>query len=201
MPERPHALITYDTDGNIIAVCDFAVFRDEEGRPVVADFAGHEAAGLPLRDYKDSSTVRAPLEVLIEAFPDMDPEELRRNPPPLPKDHPYRVARERIGGMATWPEWLSLPDLWELRVELDKRHKHPLRRLTHKRSGHVRDRQDVENAIATRLDDEAKAARREGREPGGVNITDITGGPGKPLELGRDGRTKARRQGKRLTGF
>jgi hypothetical protein len=82
-------------------------------------------------------------------------------------------------GSGVWPEWLG-PRAAEFKVELDRRHKHPIRRLVHRQSGHVRDRAQIEQAISDRAD-------AAGEEP--VDLRDIVGGPGRPIPLDADGRT------------
>lgn len=98
----------------------------------------------------------------------------------------FRLTEDRgiwnysgAAGSAVWPEWLG-PRATEFKVELDRRHKHPIRRLVHRQSGHVRDRGQIEQAISDRADE-------AGEEP--VDLRDIVGGPGRPIPLDDDGKT------------
>lgn len=48
---RPHALLAYDADGNVVATLDHLVSRDDDGHVVgLVDFAAHEVAGGELTD-------------------------------------------------------------------------------------------------------------------------------------------------------
>ena len=80
-------------------------------------------------------------------------------------------------GSGTWPEWLG-GQAHEFRVEVDPAHPQRIRRLVHRASGHVRERTDVEDAIARRIAGDGPA-----------DLRTIVGGPGKPLRLDEHGRT------------
>ena len=82
-------------------------------------------------------------------------------------------------GSGTWPEWLG-GRAHDFKVELDGGR---IARLRHRQSGHVRDRADIEQRIAARI------AAANG-EP--ADIRDIVGGPGKPLLVDDEGKTRAR---------
>ena len=83
-------------------------------------------------------------------------------------------------GSATWPEWIGAA-AHDFTVELDKRHKLPLRALVHKESGHRRERATLEAAIAKRI---AKG------QP--ADIRDLVGGPNAHLRLDAKGKTLGR---------
>ena len=85
-------------------------------------------------------------------------------------------------GSATWPEWLGAA-AHDFTVELDKRHKLPLRALIHKDSGHRRERAALEAAITKRIE-KAKG------EP--ADIRDLVGGPNAHLRLDAKGKTLGR---------
>ena len=83
-------------------------------------------------------------------------------------------------GSATWPEWIG-GQAHDFQVEVDKRHKLPLRALIHKESGHRRERAALEAAIeAAPVVDGAKDVRH------------LVGGPNAHLRLDTKGKTLGR---------
>jgi hypothetical protein len=83
-------------------------------------------------------------------------------------------------GSATWPEWIGAA-AHEFTVELDRRHKLPLRALVHKESGHRRERVALEAAIVKRIEQGQPA-----------DIRDLVGGPNAHLRLDAKGKTLGR---------
>lgn len=83
-------------------------------------------------------------------------------------------------GSGTWPEWIG-PQAHAFRVERDATGR--IAAIVHKTSGHRREREAIEDAIAARI-----------RESAGqkADIRDIVGGPTAPLVLDEDGRTRSR---------
>lgn len=103
-------------------------------------------------------------------------------------------------GSGSWPEWLGA-SVHDFRVELDHGEAHRIRRLVHQRSGHVRHRDRIDREIARRHAAEVKAIRktlglRKDAEVSVdgvvVDLRDLLGGPGKPLEIDDDGRNTKR---------
>jgi len=93
-------------------------------------------------------------------------------------------------GGGAWPEWLE-GKAHDFTVELDPNPSPARARiaaLVHKKSGHRRERADIEAAIAERI-------QKANGKP--ADIRDVVGGPNRPLLLDEDGRTKARTKAKR----
>lgn len=84
---------------------------------------------------------------------------------------------EGAAGSATWPEWIGAA-AHDFRVELDRRHKLPLRALVHKVSGHRRERMALQAAV------EAVPPREDGAR----DIRHLVGGPAVALTLDDQGR-------------
>lgn len=171
-------LVAYDANGNIVATLNVAVRKDEDGKPEVIDFEAHEVAGGRLRDIWENS--------------------------------------EAVGS-ATWPEWIG-PRAHDFKVELDPnpgKARARIAALVHKKSGHRRSRADIEAAIAERINEKKAEAKKRGDdlrrdlrkrtgmtedmialvddpEPDPADLRDLVGGPGKPLLLDEDGRTRPR---------
>lgn len=170
-------LVAYDASGQIVATLDHAVARDEDGNVIgLIDFVAHEEAGGRLRDIWESSAAV---------------------------------------GSGTWPEWLG-GRAYDFKVELDPNPgpaRARIKALVHKTSGHRRSRADIEAAIAERTNEAKAEAQRKGDEqrailrargiadetvvefsdpPLRVDLTDILGGPSKPLLLDEDGKTMKR---------
>lgn len=172
------SLIAYDSIGNVIATLAHAVAKDESGNVVgLVDFEAHEAAGGRLREIWEN---------------------------------------DQAVGSATWPEWIG-GRAHDFRVELDPAPGNARARiaaLVHKQSGHRRERHVIEAAIAERIEAKRADARQKGNEqramlarrkvhpdviaefsdppPEPADVRDLLGGPGKPLLLDEDGRTKER---------
>lgn len=87
-------------------------------------------------------------------------------------------------GSATWPEWLG-DRMYDFRVGLDGRYRLRCRRLVHVRSGIVRERRTFEREFVR---------RRKEAKGRAVDIRDLVGGPGRPLDIDDDGRLRPRRQ-------
>lgn len=109
------------------------------------------------------------------------------------------VANERAGvklrnlwlvsgarGSTTWPEHLG-HRFGEFRVELDPAHPLRGRRLVHRGSGHVRDRESIELDIERRK----QAQRRAGRRT--LDVRPFLGDAVTPLALDDHGRTRPKR--------
>lgn len=176
-------LIAYNAQGSVVATLDHMVAKDEDGNVVgLIDFEAHEQAGGRMRDIWENSEAT---------------------------------------GSGTWPEWLG-GGAYAFRVELDPSpgpSRARIAALVHKTSGHRRERYAIEAAIAERLDAARQAARAKGDEqrarlrsrgvreevveqfadpaPEPVDLRDLLGGPGRPLQLDEDGRTLARVQRER----
>lgn len=163
---RPHSLIAWNAQGEVVATLDHMVAKNEDGNAVgLVDFAAHEGAGGRLRDIWEVN---------------------------------------KATGSAVWPEWLGT-EVYDFTVELDP-NPSPARAhiaaLVHKKSGHRRVRADIEAAISERI---AEAHAKHRKEAGSdadvsrvaVDIKDIVGGPGKPLLLDDEGKTKPRVKVKR----
>jgi hypothetical protein len=86
-------------------------------------------------------------------------------------------------GSTTWPEYLG-DRFSEFRVELDARAPLRGRRLVHRGSGHVRDRESIELDIDRRK----QAQRRSGRRT--LDVRTFLGSPVRALSLDDDGRTR-----------
>ena len=84
---------------------------------------------------------------------------------------------EGAAGSATWPEWLG-GQAHDFSVELDDAKR--ITALVHRGSGHRRERTALEAAIAS----------VQPAEDGSRDIRHLVGGPGKPLILTRQGKTK-----------
>jgi len=87
-------------------------------------------------------------------------------------------------GSCHWPEHLGQA-AGEFRVVLDRRFKHPARRLVHRRSGHERVREEIEREVERRVGRSPKD--EQGRRV--VDVREVTGSPTKPLRLDAEGRT------------
>lgn len=87
-------------------------------------------------------------------------------------------------GSATWPEWIGAR-AHDFRVELDNRHKLPLRALVHKVSGYRRERMALEGAVMA----------VEPRNDGARDIRHLVGGPSVALVLDDQGKTVTRPAG------
>lgn len=106
-------------------------------------------------------------------------------------------------GSGSWPEYLPPESLEDFRVELDHAHPLRIRRLRHKRSGHVRARADIVAEVARRREEAVRAIAREANLPDDVrlefdvppeiDVRDLVGGLGKPLALDKDGRDAKKR--------
>lgn len=83
-------------------------------------------------------------------------------------------------GSATWPEWIG-GRAHDFTVEIDKRHKLPLRALVHKDSGHRRERAAIEAAL------EAAPVVN-----GAKDLRHLLGGPNAALRLDDKGKTLGR---------
>jgi hypothetical protein len=89
-------------------------------------------------------------------------------------------------GCKVWPEWLG-GAAYDFRVELEgPAGKKRIKALVHKTSGYRRERADIEAAIAERI---------EAAGDGPADISDLVGGPDRPLLIGVDGKTKPRPAG------
>lgn len=173
-----HSLVAYDANGEVVGTLDSVVAKDNDGNVVgLVDFAAHEEAGGRLRDIWD---------------------------------------REGAAGSATWPEWIGA-QAYDFKVELDANPgnaRAKIAALVHKKSGHRRDRASIEAAVQERINDRKMDARKKGdamrhdlRQRGmaaemlelvqdpeaeAADLRDLLGGPGKPLLLDEDGRTRPR---------
>lgn len=108
-------------------------------------------------------------------------------------------------GSGTWPEHLG-EAVHDFRVELEGKR---IVRLVHHRSKHVRHRHEIEAAIAKRHGEAMDRLRKEAKVrkdvqvalDGGsdvlVDVSDLLGSPGHPLELDEHGRTRVKRDAKR----
>lgn len=146
-------LLAYNAEGRVVATLDYMVACDSDGTPRgLVDFEAVEDAG----DIKQAWNV------------------------------------ENAVGAGTWPEWLGAR-AHEFRVEVDPTETRRIRRLTHvggrprhkddtptPGSGHVRERVQVEQAIADRI------AQAKG-EP--ADIRDLVGGPERAMKLDEKGRS------------
>lgn len=192
-------LLAYDAQELVIATLDHMVARDDEGDVIgLIDFAAHEDAGGKLRDVWFVESVGDGLAGLPLAYqcpggPDVGHNDDRH---PL-NDCPGGEWRQPARGSGCWPEWIG-GHAYEFRVELvgppaQKR----IAALVHvgmpetddhpavPGSGHRRDRAAIEAAIQARI---------EGAPTGALaDISDLVGGPGRPLPLDAEGRTAARR--------
>ena len=93
-------------------------------------------------------------------------------------------------GSDTWPEWLG-GAAYDFTVELDPNPRNARARiaaLVHKKSGHRRERAEIEAVIEDRI-------QKANGKP--ADIRDVVGGPNRPLLLDENGRTKARTKAKR----
>lgn len=170
------SLIAYDANGEVVATLGHMVARDEDGNVTgLVDFEAHENAGGRMRD--------------------------------------IWVKRSAVGS-ATWPEWIGAA-IYDFRVELDP-DPSPVRArisaLVHKKSGHRRERAAIEVEIERRHE-QARAEVAARKSPGWkaavnrirgievderpvVDLRDLLGGPGKPILLDEDGKTRARPKAK-----
>lgn len=97
-------------------------------------------------------------------------------------DGPVGIVHfDSVTGVGSWPEWIRA--VGEFAVEIDPGATHPIRRLVHLRSGHVRERTEIEARIAQRI------AEADAERP--ADLRDIVGGPDRPLALDGAGRTIA----------
>jgi len=96
---------------------------------------------------------------------------------------------ENAAGSGTWPEWLG-SRAHDFSVE---RANGRISALVHKASGHRRERDTIEAAIAERI----RAAKEAGEKA--TDLRDLVGGPDRPLLLDEEGRTKEREPGQRTT--
>jgi len=94
----------------------------------------------------------------------------------------WNVAQ--AAGSTTWPEWIG-PRAHDFTVELDGQR---IAALVHKKSGHRRERAEIEAVIEDRI-------QKANGKP--ADIRDVVGGPNRPLLLDENGRTKARTKAKR----
>lgn len=123
-------------------------------------------------------------------------------------------------GSATWPEWIG-GAAYDFTVELEpdpSPARARIKALVHKKSGHRRDRADIEAAIAERFNDAKLEAKKVGDKqrahlkrrgvsaevieqftdpPPTVDLRDLLGGPNRPLLLDDEGKTKKRVKSKR----
>jgi hypothetical protein len=172
-------MVFYDSDGNVVGTLDHLVQYDDDLREAIGlvDFEAFEAAGGRMREIKEVSGAV---------------------------------------GSATWPEWIGAK-AHDFQVELDPdpgNARARIKALVHKKSGHRRERHEIEAAISERINEKKADARKQGEElrrdlrrqkvsaemvaevtdpdPEPADIRDIVGGPGKPLLLDEDGRTRER---------
>ena len=85
-------------------------------------------------------------------------------------------------GSTTWPEWLG-ERFHEFSIDLDHAKPHRGRRLVHRGSGHIRDRDTIDGDIHR---------RKQARARAGLHVADLShirGNPLHPLELDVHGRT------------
>lgn len=172
-----YGLIAWNDGGEVVATLDHLV-RVEDGTVIgLVDFAAHERAGGRLRDVWTVSNAV---------------------------------------GSGTWLEWLS-ESAHDFTVELDPNPspaRARIKALVHKKSGHRRERASIEAAIAERVNEKKLEAKKKGDErrsmlrrrgvkehiieqlgdpiPQAADLRDLLGGPGRPLLLDENGRTKAR---------
>lgn len=209
------SLVAYDAQGNIVATLDHVVAQDDAGNVIgLVDFAAHEENGGSMREVWDVQRLDQPVPLGIAK------QVLGRDPKPdeaitLSPDHPWRIAHETVVGAATWPEWLG-GAAYDFKVELDPapgQARARIAALVHKKSGHRRQRKDIEAAIAERTNEAKVVAQKQGQEqraflrakgvpeetvmeftdpPHKVDLRDIVGGPKAPLLLDEDGKTMKR---------
>lgn len=137
--------------------------------------------------YDAAGNVVATLDYLRVKKPDgsyvlVDPEEHERSGRRLREL--WQV--ESAVGSGSWPEWIG-PRAHDFRVELDSSQPLKIKRLVHRASGLRRERSEIEREVARRR-------RAAGSDP--VDLRDLLGGPGRPLELDDDGRSKRERKEK-----
>lgn len=98
--------------------------------------------------------------------------------------HLYMV--EGAVGSGTWPEFLGVA-AHDFYVVVDPSYRHRIRYLWHPESDHVRDREDIENAVAM----EVVVAAEEGRPP---DLSPLIGDIGRRLvvEVDAEGRSTGR---------
>lgn len=102
---------------------------------------------------------------------------------------PFRGSGEHVNvwevpgaaGSAVWPQYIDAAHIADFRVELDERKR--ISAIVHKPSGTRRNRDVVERAIADRI-------RRATGEP--ADISDLVGGPDRPLEVTPTGAIRRR---------
>jgi hypothetical protein len=175
-----HSLIAYDANGDIVGTLDHMLAKDDAGNVAgLVDFAAHEDAGGRLREiWTQSSAV----------------------------------------GSASWPEWIG-SQAHDFTVELDpdpSPARARIKALVHKKSGHRRERAAIEAEIEKRINAARSEAHKQGDErrkqlkargvkaeivaqfsdppPAAVDLRDLLGGPGKPLLLDENGKTRPRQQ-------
>lgn len=90
-------------------------------------------------------------------------------------------------GSTTWPEHLG-ERAPEFRVELDARQPLRCRRVVHRRSGVVRDRQGIADRLGAAQDEQLRAGARR------VDVRGALGEPGRPIALDADGRDRSDRE-------
>lgn len=125
---------------------------------------------------------------------------------------------EEAVGSGAWPEWLG-SKAHDFKVELDPSPGPARARITaliHKQSGHHRSRADIEAALAERINEKKRDAKKAGDvirddlrkrgvkeelialvqdpKPEPVDARDLLGGPSKPLLLDDDGKTMKRQK-------
>lgn len=103
----------------------------------------------------------------------------------IPGERPGVWNVQGAAGSGAWPEYLG-SRATEFKVELDAGNRAVA--LVHKKSGHRRDRADVDMKIKRRIKDKQDEAKREGRIPDPVDLRDLVGGFSVPLVLDEDGR-------------
>lgn len=136
-------LIAWDKDGNIIATLSFLVARDA--------LDGDPVGLVDFVNHEKSGG------------------RFRHDP----TDRPNGVWNvPGAVGSGSWPEYLGAR-AHEFKVETDNRHSNPVRRLVHKDSKVVRDRDKIDRAIDKRVKD----------SDGPADIRDLVGGPMDPLVI------------------
>lgn len=167
-------LLAYDDDGNVIATLSHCVVYDPDtGEP------------LGLVDFMAHEAAGGEHADIWQVHG-----EIRET------DHPEKPPKTwRAKGSKAWPEHLG-GAAQMFKVELDgPAGGKNIEALVHRESGHRRERAALEQRVSARV------AAKAGAEP--ANITDIVGGPDRPLLLddsGRD-RPKAKRVAKKQLPF
>jgi hypothetical protein len=157
-------LIAYDERGNVIHTLDYMVVLDPDTQEPLGmlDFLLCEENGIGNIEF---------WKVLTYDL-DENGNKVLRDPQP-------------VKGSKVWPEWIG-GSAHQFRVILaGPPGRKRIVKLIHKQSGHVRDREQIEAAIAERVE----KAKAQGVP---ADLRDLLGGPDRPLKLDEDGRNRPR---------